>query len=91
MFQLKHDLLRDALYGAFPIAATRLAVCEIKWLDFCTAVTALYHDPLYLHRLLSLSPAPHTKVHIPQQEKTCLPSPPLCSSMHWRGLKHRRQ
>lgn len=75
--QLKADLLRDALSDASPKAATCLAVYKIICFDFFRAVTAFFHDPLYLHGLMSHSPAPHTKMYIPRQQDTRLSSPPL--------------
>ena len=77
MFQLKEDLLRDALSDASPKTATCLAVFKIIGFDFFTAVTALFHDSLYLHGLMSHSPAPRTKMYIPRQQETRLSSPPL--------------
>ena len=42
MFQLKEDLLRDALSDASPKTATCLAVFKIIGFDFFPAVTALF-------------------------------------------------
>ena len=35
-----------------------------------------FHDSLYLHGLMSHSPAPRTKMYIPRQQETRLSSPP---------------
>ena len=61
MFQLKEDLLRDALSDASPKTATCLAVFKIIGFDFFPAVTALFLPWLSVstRAYVSLPSAPH--------------------------------